>query len=93
MDKTDISMFEILESGLSFGLIHPQRSLKFKESGYLNLTARLTYFLFTHISTLKGSIKSFFAKFHNWAEKKIGIHSLVILCLLGKIEAILCWQE
>ena len=47
MDKTNISMFEILEPGrgggvVSFGPIQPLRGLNSMELGYLNFTARLT---------------------------------------------------
>ena len=43
MDKTNISMFEILEPvGLNFGPIQHHRGLNSIESGYLNFTARLT---------------------------------------------------
>ena len=41
-DRTNISMFEILEPGGSFGPIQHHRGLKSIESGYLNFTAKLT---------------------------------------------------
>ena len=53
MDKTSISMFEILEpGGISFGQIQHLRGLNSIALGYLNFTAGLTLFLFTYIMTL-----------------------------------------
>ena len=57
---------KFLSPGVSFGSIHHHRGFNSIESGYLNFTARLTYFLFTLIMALKGTIKSFFTKLHNW---------------------------
>ena len=42
MDKTSISMFEILEPGVSFGQIQHLRGLNSIALGYLNFTAGLT---------------------------------------------------
>ena len=42
MDKTGISMFEIIEPGVSFGQIQHLRGLNFIVLGYLNFTAGLT---------------------------------------------------
>ena len=42
MDKTGISMFEILEPGVSFGQIQHLRGLNSIALGYLNFTAGLT---------------------------------------------------
>ena len=39
----------------------------------VNFTARLTYLLFVHITTLKSIIKSFLMRFHNWPVEKMGI--------------------
>ena len=42
MDKTNISMFEILEPGGQLWAIQHHRSLNFIELGYLHFTATLT---------------------------------------------------
>ena len=42
MDKTGISMFEILEPGVGFGQIQHLRGLNSIALGYLNFTAGLT---------------------------------------------------
>ena len=73
-DKRSISMFKFLSPGVSLWPIHHHRVLNFIESWYLNFTARLTYFLFTNIMTLKGTMKSFFLKLHNWPMENIGIY-------------------
>ena len=54
MDKTGLSMFEILEPGGGGQLrqIQHLRGLNSMALGYLNLTAGLTLFLFTYITTL-----------------------------------------
>ena len=74
MDKTYISMFEVLAPGGQLWANTSSRVSQFDtELGYLNFTARLTYLLFVHITTLKCIIKSFLMKFHNLPVGKMGI--------------------
>ena len=70
--------------GVSFGPIQHHRGLKSIKSGYLHFIVRLTLFLFTHIMTFEGSIKSFFTKLHIWHVQSIGLYSGIILCLIRK---------